>query len=75
MAYARKCDICGEYYDVPNVEEHLTEHWNNTSMIRVLRLRPEKITNRHDVMHFDSCEKCLQRVLDYILANSAVKGE
>lgn len=80
MAYARKCDICGEYYDVPEIEEYLHEPWTNTSMIRVLRLKGDnRLLERHDVMQFDACEKCLQDVLDYILTkkvdSEAVKEE
>jgi hypothetical protein len=71
MANARKCDICGEYYDVPNTDEFLQETWNNTSMVRVLRLNGTSMKNRHEVMQFDSCEKCLQDVLDYILTKRA----
>ena len=71
MASARKCDICGAYYDVPEIEEFLHEPWTNTSMVRVLRLNGNALRNRHDVMQFDSCEKCLQDVLDYILTKKA----
>lgn len=70
MANARKCDICHNYYDVPDINERMmVEPWNNTSMVRLLRLDPNKPgLERHDVMHFDACEKCLQDILDYILA-------
>lgn len=73
MANARKCDICHNYYDVPEVEAGTLEPWNNTSMVRVLRLNPDggRTTPRHDVIHFDACEKCLQDVLDYILTRGA----
>lgn len=72
MSFARKCDICGEYYDVPAIEEYLSEPWTNTSMVRILRLQDgNKTYNRHDIMNFDACDKCLQDVLDYILSKQA----
>ena len=71
MANAKKCDICGKYYDVPDREDLLYSEPLNTSMIRVLRLKTEKLSVEHEVMQFDSCESCLQDVLDYILAKRA----
>lgn len=73
MSSARKCDICHNYYDVPDVEVGTLEPLNNTSMVRVLRLNLNggRTIPRHDVMHFDACEKCLQDVLNYILTKSA----
>lgn len=72
MASARKCDICHRYYDVPEMEVGTLEPWNNTSMVRLLRLSGDGATTlRHEVMHFDACENCLQDVLDYILTKSA----
>lgn len=72
MASARKCDICHRYYDVPEMEAGTLEPWNNTSMIRLLRLSGDGVRERrHDVIHFDACENCLQDVLDYILTKSA----
>lgn len=68
MASARKCDICGQYYDVPEINTFMHEPWTNTSMIRVLRLNDQGDYGKHDVMQFDACEKCLQDVIDYMLA-------
>ena len=73
MANAKKCDICGGFYVVPeNDPDRLS--WDdsiNTSMIRVLRRKTEELGIKHDVMQFDACEKCLQDVLDYILSKKA----
>lgn len=71
MANARKCDICGRYYDAAEFDLECLDQWKNTSMVRVLRLNPNKRGDPHDVMHFDSCEECLQDVLDYILTRKA----
>lgn len=70
MANAKKCDICGKYYDVPERNDGF-EEWRNTSMVRVLRLKPEDARHNHDIMQFDSCDECLQDVLDYILSKRA----
>lgn len=74
MSNARRCDICGNYYDVPDHEMFLNEPWLNTSMVRILKLKDNAFShNRFDDMKFDSCDKCLQDVLDYILSRAAVK--
>ena len=70
MSFARKCDICGKYYDVPNIENDLMEPWTNTSMVRILKLKKGSFA-RHDVMNFDACDECIQDVLDYILSKQA----
>lgn len=77
MANARKCDICGKYYDAPEFETFSMEPWVNTSMVRVLRLKTAGEYGKHDVMQFDSCEKCLQDVIDFMLTRRAEseKGE
>ena len=67
MANAKRCDICGEYYQVPDLH---TDDWfderRNSSMVRLLRRKDDRKVD-HDVFHFDSCEKCFQDVMDYIL--------
>ena len=72
MANAKKCDICGKYYDVPdNGYDICLDDGRNTSMVRILRRKPVDIRVEHEIMQFDSCEKCLQDVLDYILTKKA----
>ena len=72
MANAKKCDICGQYYDVPEpIEGLLYDDFRNTSMVRVLRRTDDRFNKPHDVMQFDSCESCLQDVIDYILTKRA----
>lgn len=79
MANAKKCDICGRYYDIP-VEKGswIDDVFTNTSMVRCLRLKSDGKRTEHDTMHFDTCEECHQDVLDYILsrqADSTAKGD
>ena len=72
MANAKKCDICGGFYVVPELDEDRIFNTNlNTSMVRILRRKSPKCRDLHDVTQFDSCEKCLQDVLDYILSKAA----
>ena len=73
MANARKCDICGKYYTTTDFRPGDFDPWKNTSMIRVLRLVHDKEHDYHDTMHFDSCEECLQDVIDFMLARRAEK--
>lgn len=77
MANAKKCDICGKYYDVPELVAGLMyDDFRGTSMVRVLR-KTGRCNHPHDVMQFDACESCLQDVLDYILTKrvESEKGE
>lgn len=72
MANAKRCDICNRYYDSPvRPDDLIYSESMNTSMIRVLRLNPEDIGVKHDVMQFDACDNCLQDVLDYMLGKRA----
>lgn len=73
MANAKRCDICGKYYEVPTInhDPFSTYEFNNTSMVRVLRRKDNCDRIDHDVMQFDACESCLQDVLDYILSKKA----
>lgn len=78
MANAKKCDICGKFYVVPEVPNDLLEYDHltamNTSMVRILRRTPNTLT-RHDVTQFDACDECLQDVMDYILSRAAESAE
>lgn len=77
MANAKRCDICGEYYQVPNIVKEdydWSEQWRNSSMVRLLR-RKDKQKIEHDVFHFDSCDKCFQDVMDYILTKQSAWAE
>ena len=68
MANAKRCDICGKYYDVPELDEEFAHNANlNTSMVRILRLKSVTCKHKHEVMQFDSCDNCLQDVIDYML--------
>lgn len=72
MANAKRCDICGKYYLVPTSDLGvLVDESMNTSMVRVLRHRPENKQNPHYVIQFDSCEKCLEDTLDYLICKRA----
>lgn len=79
MACARKCDICGKFYDAPEVNPYSCEPFgSNTSMVRLLRLKPEEDRGKgmggpHDVFHFDACDECLGDVMDFILSKQATE--
>lgn len=76
MANAKKCDICGKYYDVPQpYNDIIWEEGINTSMVRILRRKPLDHRIQHDVMQFDACKDCLQSVLDYILTKQTDRSD
>ena len=71
MANAKRCDICGDYYQVPDLHtEDLFDERRNSSMVRLLRRKGNRTVD-HDVFQFDSCEKCFQDVMDYILTKQS----
>lgn len=80
MACARKCDICGKYYNVSEINPYICEPFgSNTSMVRLLRLKPEGDRGKgngepHDVFHFDACDECLGDVMDFILSKQATEA-
>lgn len=69
MANAKKCDICGDYYDVPQ-PKFLNDEMTNTSFITFARVDPNN-PSLHDRSQFDTCEKCWREIMDYILARQA----
>ena len=72
MSNARKCDICGKFYAVPEFDPgYFMDEFKNTSFIHVAELLPEERGVKHDILHFDVCEECRQDVLDYILTKKA----
>lgn len=74
MSCAKKCDICGKYYDVAEINPYAHEPFgNDTSMVRIMKLRPkedrdERTGGSHTIFHFDACDKCLDDLMDYILS-------
>ena len=72
MANAKKCDICGKFYTVPEIDPgFLWDESTNTSMVRILQLKTDERGIKHDAIQFDACEECRQDVLDYILTKKA----
>lgn len=70
---------CGKYYDVSEIDPYIYEpSGSNTSMVRLLKLKPEEDRGKgkgepHDVFHFDACDECLGEVMDFILSKQAIK--
>lgn len=73
MANAKKCDICGCYYDVEEDNPYKLDYDEQFNMVRMHRARDseKKIHVGNCWLHFDTCETCYQDVLDYILTKKA----
>lgn len=73
MSNAKKCDICGDYYDAPNVSPYRLDYEECFNTIRMCRAKdPDKKSfNDETWLVFDACDKCYQDVLDYILGKAA----
>ena len=74
MSNAKKCDICGKYFDVIDISEHLLNYERYLNMVRLHRaveFGKTRDLDDSEWMHFDACDECLQDVLDYILGKKA----
>jgi hypothetical protein len=71
MANAKKCDICGKYFDAPDTSPYRLDYDDNFNFIRLHRARCEYDRPDDLWLHFDSCDECYQDVLDYILGKAA----
>lgn len=69
MANAKKCDICGAYFDMPEFNPYRLNYDENLNYIR---LHKAKDYDEEDPwLHFDTCEKCYSDLLDYIIGKAA----
>lgn len=62
MANAKRCDVCGEFYEVPEYNPCRVDAIDFLDYIIVHRGG-----EREHSMYFDCCDKCRQSVIDYIL--------
>lgn len=74
MANAKKCDMCGNYYDMPDISPCLADYERYVNEVRLHRAPESDEKNARDIwLSFDACPKCYQDVLDYILSKAAAK--
>ena len=72
MANAKRCDICGEYFEIPEYGHEVMLYGMPAGAVRVYKMDPElKYGDDRKGTHFDSCDKCAQEIIDYILAKRA----
>ena len=62
MANAKKCDVCGGYYEVPNWNPYRLDALDEVDHIIIHRGGEQEHS-----MYFDTCPECRQDVMDYIL--------
>lgn len=75
MANAKKCDICGKFYEIPDVSPYRLDYEDAINIIRMHRgVDPDSKSNDELWLHFDACDECYQNVLDYILTKKADNG-
>ena len=70
MANAKRCDVCGKFYEVPGETSDLIDPYAFLDYILI-----HKVEERKAVMHFDTCKKCQQELIDYILTKRAAAEE
>lgn len=72
MANAKKCDICGKFYEIPEISPYRLDYEECLNIIRLHRaVDPVNRPKDETWLHFDACDECYQDVLDYILAKKA----
>ena len=74
MSNAKRCDICGKYFDIPEVEHgRLEEDYRHLNLIRMHQALPEGQMCYHDDpwLQFDLCDDCYDKLLDYIIGGKA----
>ena len=57
MAAAKKCDICGSYYDGYNMDNYEPNS---------LKLANEYVHNNNYLEYYDCCPNCMRSIKDYI---------
>ena len=57
MAAAKKCDICGSYYDEYNTNNNEQNCWKLTN---------EYVHNNNYLKYYDCCPDCMRSIKDYI---------
>ena len=67
MANAKRCDVCGEFYEVPEITDDLVNPREFLDYVLI-----HKAEERRTPMYFDTCKKCQQELIDYILTKRAV---
>lgn len=70
MANAKRCDVCGGFYEVPEITADLINPFEFLDYVVI-----HKAEERRASMHFDTCKKCQQELIDYILTKRAEAEE
>jgi hypothetical protein len=74
MANAKKCDICGGFFEIPEYDPRMFPH--DEESYSFIRLHDSadlnnRVSRELAWLHFDACPKCYQDVLDFILSKAA----
>lgn len=71
MANAKRCDICGKYFAIP--EPSLARLYNSEAgAVQLFKLNNRlRHTEEREGHHFDACDDCVQEIVDLILTKRA----
>ena len=69
MANAKRCDICGKYFTLP---EFKSFHNTLAGKVELYHM----VVNKHHAadrvgVSFDACDDCVQEIMDHILTKKA----
>ena len=62
MANAKKCDVCGRYYDLYNVEKRMKGEEPNS----IILARTDREGIMHSIYKFELCPDCLSAIRNYM---------
>lgn len=72
MSNAKRCDICGKYFAMPEPSRTLI-YRSEAGKVQLYKLNPKiRHTEEDEGYHFDACDDCVQEILDLILTKRAV---
>lgn len=70
MANAKRCDICGRYFPLPEPAGLLYK--TAAGKVELFKKVPKlHHTAEHDGLYFDACDECVQEIIDLILEKRA----
>ena len=79
MANAKRCDICGEYFIIPDLDNKVIDYGARAGAVHLYKLEDANAWRGEyrEGSYFDACDKCVQDITDYILTRRATweKGE
>jgi hypothetical protein len=74
MANAKKCDACGKFFVVPELEPGYIDHEKYHNYLKVHKAeKPDRNNTDVSWFHFDICDECYDDFMEYMLSKAATR--